>query len=178
MDRVTVYSGQIPLETDLLRINKFAMMGLAKFPAAMLGTATVVNGLACVPTAPAGLTVNVNPGEIYSLLNVDGTAYSSLPVDTTHSILKQGILLDAFNLSLPSAWNGRSEHQLFGPGHLPGHGYRPYGTPVLQLQQPDAGVERPEQQRHGAGDNSQGRHRPVGQGWRSGRHRISGHAGG
>ncbi|CBJ38347.1 protein of unknown function [Ralstonia solanacearum CMR15] len=102
MDRVTVYAGQIPLETDLLRTNKFAMMGIAKLAAAMLGTATVVNGLACVPTAPAGLTVNVNPGEIYSLMNVDSTAYSSVAADTTHQILKQGILMDAANLSCPA----------------------------------------------------------------------------
>lgn len=99
MDRVTVYAGQIPLETDLLRTNKFAMMGLAKLAAAMFGTTTVVNGLVCVPTSPAGLTVNINPGEIYSLANVDSTAYSSVAADTTHQILKQGVLLDAVNLS-------------------------------------------------------------------------------
>ncbi|MGA3803675.1 hypothetical protein ACI2VC_06690 [Ralstonia nicotianae] len=102
MDRVTVYAGQIPLETDLLRTNKFAMMGLAKLAAAMFGTTTVVNGLVCVPTSPAGLTVNINPGEIYSLANVDSTAYSSVAADTTHQILKQGVLLDAVNLSCPA----------------------------------------------------------------------------
>lgn len=99
MDRAITYPGSVPLDTDLLRTNKFAMMGLAKLAAAMLGTATIINGLACVPTAPAGLTVNVNPGEIYAMANVDGTAYSSIPADTTHSILKQGIVLDAVNLS-------------------------------------------------------------------------------
>ena len=61
-DRVIVWAGQIPLETDVLRSNKFAMTGIAKLAAAVLGTsATVVNGLACVPTSPAGLTVNVSP---------------------------------------------------------------------------------------------------------------------
>lgn len=99
MDRQIIYAGQIPLETDLLNTNKNMMVALAKLAAAMLGTATVVNGLACVPTGPASLTVNVNPGEMYSLISVDATQYSSLPVDTTHSILKQGIVLDAVNLS-------------------------------------------------------------------------------
>lgn len=101
-DRVIVWPGQIPLETDVLRSNKYAMIGIAKLAAAMLGTSTVVNGLACVPTTPAGLTVNVNPGEIYSLINIDGTAYSSVAADTTHSIMKSGILLDAVNLSCPA----------------------------------------------------------------------------
>lgn len=102
-DRVIVWAGQIPLETDVLRSNKFAMTGIAKLAAAVLGTsATVVNGLACVPTSPATLTVNVNPGEIYSLVSMDATAYSSVAADTTHQILKSGILLDAVNLSCPA----------------------------------------------------------------------------
>lgn len=90
------------MEVDLLNTNKFAMMGLAKLAAAMFGTTTVANGLACVPTVPATLTVNVNPGEIYSLVNVDGTAYSSVSADTTHQVMKQGILMDALNLSCPA----------------------------------------------------------------------------
>ncbi|SCU75511.1 hypothetical protein CNECB9_2370085 [Cupriavidus necator] len=101
MDRQTIYAGQIPLETDLLNTNKNTMVALAKLAAAMFGTATVVNGLACVPTAPAGLTVNVNPGEMYSLVATDATAYSSLSADS-HNILKQGVVLDAVNLSCPA----------------------------------------------------------------------------
>jgi hypothetical protein len=101
-DRVIVYAGSIPLETDVLRSNKFAMVGIAKLAAAMLGTSTIVNGLACVPTGPASLTVNVNPGEIYSLVSMDATAYSSVAADTTHQIMKSGILLDAVNLSCPA----------------------------------------------------------------------------
>ena len=106
MDRVTVYPGQIPLETDVLRTNKFGMIAVAKLAAAMLGTSTVVNGLACVPTSPASLQVNVNPGEMYSLVNVDATAYSSVASDTTHSILKQGISLDAVTLNCPAPATG------------------------------------------------------------------------
>ena len=106
MDRVIVYPGQIPLETDVLRTNKYGMLAVAKLAAAMLGTSTIVNGLACVPTSPASLQVNVNPGEMYSLVNVDATAYSSLAADTTHSILKQGISLDAVTLSCPAPATG------------------------------------------------------------------------
>ncbi len=102
MDRQTVYPGAIPLETDLLNTNKYAMIGLAKLSAAMLGTSTMLNGMACTPTGPASLQVYVAPGEIYALANIDGTAYSSLAADTTHSILKQGISLDQVTLSCPA----------------------------------------------------------------------------
>ena len=100
MDRQIVYPGAIPLETDLLNTNRNTMVGLAKLAAAVLGTSTFVNGLAVTPTAPASMSINVAAGEIYALANLDGTAYSSLAADTTHSILKQGIALDGQALAL------------------------------------------------------------------------------
>ncbi|MCH9267726.1 phage tail protein [Pantoea ananatis] len=104
MDRQIVYPGAIPLETDLLNTNKYAMMGLAKLAAAMMGSNTYLHGLACTPSSPASMVVNVAKGQIYSLQNVDGTAYSSLAADTTNTILKQGIILGstAFTLTAPT----------------------------------------------------------------------------
>jgi hypothetical protein len=100
LDRQIVYPGQIPLETDLLNTNRYTMIALGKLTGAIFGTATnVVNGLAVVPTGPASLNVNVNQGEIYSLQNVDNTAYSSLPADTTDTVVKQGVLLQAATLA-------------------------------------------------------------------------------
>lgn len=99
MDRQIIFPGAIPLETDLLATNKNAMMGLSKLAAAMFGTGNFVNGLSCGPNSPAALNVIVAPGEIYSLQNVDGTAYSSLAADTAHQVLKQGILMDAVTLA-------------------------------------------------------------------------------
>ncbi|MFC6519764.1 hypothetical protein ACFQAT_10540 [Undibacterium arcticum] len=102
MDRQLIYPGQIPLETDLLGTNKNAMIGLSKLAAAILGISVQLNGLACNPNSPAALNVVISPGEIYSLQNIDGTAYSSIAADTTHTILKQGILLDAVTLAAPA----------------------------------------------------------------------------
>lgn len=104
MDRQIVYPGAIPLETDLLNTNKYAMMGLAKLAAAVMGSNTYMHGLACTPSSPASMVVNVAKGQIYSLQNVDGTAYSSLVADTSNSILKQGVILNstAFTLSAPT----------------------------------------------------------------------------
>lgn len=106
MDRQIIYPGAIPLETDLLNTTKNAMIGLSKLAAAVLGTSTMLNGLACTPNSPAALNVLVAPGEIYSLQNIDGTAYSSLAADTTHNILKQGISLDTVTLSTPAPATG------------------------------------------------------------------------
>jgi hypothetical protein len=113
MDRKMIYPGQIPLETDMLDTNRFALIGLGKLAAAVLGTTTLVNGLDCTPTAPASMQVQVAPGEIYSLQNLDGTAYSSLAADTTHQILKQGLLMDAVTLNCPApATSGQSINYL------------------------------------------------------------------
>ncbi|WP_052955234.1 phage tail protein [Enterobacter ludwigii] len=100
MDRKIIYPGAIPLENDLLETNRFSMVGLAKLAEAIMGTSTFLHGLACRPTSPASMAVKVGAGEIYSLQNVDDTAYSSMPADTAHSILKQGLLPDGITLPL------------------------------------------------------------------------------
>jgi hypothetical protein len=102
LDRQLVYPGQIPLETDLLNTNRNILVSVAKLSGALVGTQTIANGLACTANSPAALNVVVGPGELYSLQNLDGTAYSSLPADTTHQIVKQGILMDAVTLSCPA----------------------------------------------------------------------------
>ncbi|HWT68073.1 MAG TPA: pyocin knob domain-containing protein [Pseudomonas sp.] len=102
MDRQIVYPGQILPETSLLQMAKDSMIGLAKLSAAVLGTSTMANGFAVTPTGPASLQVVCAPGEIYSLTSIDALAFSTLPADTTHSIMKQGILLDGVTLSCPA----------------------------------------------------------------------------
>ncbi|HHH1420774.1 TPA: phage tail protein [Yersinia enterocolitica] len=104
LDRQIVYPGAIPLETDLLNTNRFTIIAIAKLAASVMGSNTYLNGLACTASSPASMVINIAPGEIYSLQNIDSAAYSSLPADTTHSILKQGIVLNttSFTLAAPS----------------------------------------------------------------------------
>lgn len=102
MDRKIVFPGAIPLETDFLYTNKNMMIGLSKLAEAMFGTGTIVNGLAVAPTAPESLNVSVGAGQIYALENMDDTDYSSLDADIDHTIVKQGILLDADTVSCPA----------------------------------------------------------------------------
>jgi hypothetical protein len=113
LDRQIVYPGAIPLETDLLNTNKYSMIGAAKLAHTILGDGPWLQGLACNPNSLAALNVVVSPGQIYSLQNIDGTAYSSLAADTAHTILKQGILLGAVTLSTPApATAGQSVNYL------------------------------------------------------------------
>ncbi|MFT2657980.1 phage tail protein, partial [Escherichia coli] len=69
MDRQIVYNGQLPLETDVLHTNLYAMIAIGRLCADILGTSTVVSGLACTPTSPASMAVNIGAGAIYSLQN-------------------------------------------------------------------------------------------------------------
>ena len=101
MDRKIVYPAAIPLETDILGTNKNALISIGHVLQDMIGTSTLFSGLGCIPTSPAGMTVNVNPGRAYSYQQIDSGAYSSLPADA-HQIVKQGILLDAVNFACPA----------------------------------------------------------------------------
>jgi hypothetical protein len=100
MDRQIVWPGAIPLETDILNTNRYTMVALGRLAMDVLGTSTLVSGLACTPTAVPSMVVNIAPGAIYSLQNIDNTAYSSLPADTTDQTVKQGILLASANTQL------------------------------------------------------------------------------
>lgn len=99
MDRQLIYPAQVPLETDLLNTNRNILSALGLLTQDVLGTTTLVAGLACTPNSPAALNVVIAPGRIYALQSLDATAYSSLAADTTHQIVKQGILLDAITLA-------------------------------------------------------------------------------
>jgi hypothetical protein len=113
MDRNIVYPGSIPLDTDILYPNRNAMVGIAALTAATLGSLVVADGLACVPTSPASLTVTIGPGSITQLAALDATAYGSLGADTSDDIVKTGINVSStsFALAAPSI-SGQSVNYL------------------------------------------------------------------
>lgn len=105
MDRQIVYTGAIPQTSDVLGTNKSGMVGQAFLNQAILGSNTVVAGLACAPTVPASLQVTVGTGSIYQLDPTDATAYGDLGTDNT-VIVKQGILRAAINLTITPPGTG------------------------------------------------------------------------
>ena len=110
MDRVTVFAGQLPLETDILRTGQFAMVGTAKLGEAVLGTAPTVSGFPITATAPASLILNLGAGTVFQQEPLEATPWSSLPADTAHQIMKEGISLDPIPLTFtPPATTGYSQ---------------------------------------------------------------------
>ncbi len=71
MNRILVWPGQVPQDSDILNSNRFAMVGLGVALQSILGSGTLVDGLACTPGT--GLSVNIGPGAIYSSAAVDAT---------------------------------------------------------------------------------------------------------
>lgn len=102
MDRQITYPTAEVLDTDILLTNKNAMIGLGYLAQAVLGSTTVVDGLACSATTPASMGVNVATGSIYSLAQIDATAYGSVNADTVNQIVKQGIAIGTSNFNCPA----------------------------------------------------------------------------
>jgi len=104
MDRIIVYPGGIPLDTDILATNQNTMIALGYLAQMVLGANPVVDGLVCAPTVPPSMAVTVSPGSIAQMSVVDVTGYGSLPANTTSPLIKMGISLASslFSLQTPT----------------------------------------------------------------------------
>ena len=91
MDRNIVYPGAIPLDSDILSINRHAMMALGYLIRATLGTSIALDGLVCTPTVPSSMTVQIGPGSMIQMSVVDSTPYGSLEADVNNPLMKMGI---------------------------------------------------------------------------------------
>lgn len=104
MDRIETYVGQSILEWDFSKPDQNKMVALGKVISAMFGSTTVANGLACTQQSVPAMFVNVAAGEIYQMAQLEATVCGTLPADTAHSIMKQGIALDT--VVVPNASTG------------------------------------------------------------------------
>ncbi len=82
MDRQIVYPGSIPLDTDLLQMQRNMMTAVGLLAQCVLGTGTVADGLACVP-AVTGYGVVVGPGSLSTLYVTDARPFGSVAADAT-----------------------------------------------------------------------------------------------
>jgi len=99
MDRQIVYPGAIPLDTDVLNLERNVMIAEGFLAQGMFGTGTQVWGLSCGPTTPASMSILVGPGAIVSQQVVDQSAFGSLAADTTDALVKVGINLTSTTLT-------------------------------------------------------------------------------
>ncbi len=100
MDRIIVYPGAIPLDTDMLNINRSTQAALHGLIAAALGTASTVDGLTVSATVAPSMNIVVSAGSITALGPVDASAYGSLAADTADAVVKMGVSLQPVTLTL------------------------------------------------------------------------------
>ena len=100
MDRQIVYPGGIPLDTDILNMERGVMVALGYLAQAVLGTTTVADGLACQATLPASMNVVIGPGSITQFGAVDTLPFGSLPAQPTEPLLRIGVNLGSANFAL------------------------------------------------------------------------------
>ncbi len=126
MDRGIIYPGSIPLDSDILGVNQRALIGIGALAKMALGQTTVVDGLIGTQTTTASLTINIGPGSILSLQEVDANAYGSLGTNT-NPLVKMGINLTStpFTLTAPGT-AGQSINYLIEAQFL-----EQDGTPVV-----------------------------------------------
>jgi len=93
MRRIETYVGQQVYEWAFSAQAQYTMTGIAKVCSALFGVGGTVNGLACTPTGPATMAVQLGAGEVYQIEPLEATACGTLPQNTSSSILKQGIQL-------------------------------------------------------------------------------------
>ena len=105
MDRQIVYAGSIPLDTDLLSVQRNTMIALGQLAQMVLGTTSVADGLACTPTQPASMSVSVGPGSITQVGPIDATAFGALPPLASNPLVRLGINIasTSFSLTAPTA---------------------------------------------------------------------------
>lgn len=114
MDRIIEYPMEQIVVDDFLNQRVADMIALGKLISALLGSQTMVEGLACTPTSPASMDVLVAPGQIFFLEAVDTTTYGDLSptadilghnvAANAETIMKQGLILSqtTFALTAPS----------------------------------------------------------------------------
>ena len=90
MDRMIIYPGAIPLDTDLLNVQRGIMKAVGFLAQACLGAGPVLDGFACVPTVPASMSVTVGPGSLAVTSEVDANGFGSLAADPAN-LVKMGI---------------------------------------------------------------------------------------
>jgi hypothetical protein len=100
VDRQIVYPGAIPLDTDVLSMERDAMVAIGYLAQVLLGTGMVVDGLSCVPTQPATMGISIGPGSITQFGVVDATAFGSLPAEPTEPLVRIGINLTGTSFAL------------------------------------------------------------------------------
>lgn len=85
MDRLITYSGQIPLDTDILRVGRYAKIGMGNLAMQLYGAESAAWGFG-ITRSTSDMTLTIAPGFVLSVAPVDAAAIGGngggLPADT------------------------------------------------------------------------------------------------
>lgn len=73
MDRLITYSGQIPLDTDILRVGRYAKIGVGNLAMQLYGANSAAWGFGFTRST-SDMTLTIAPGFILSVAPVDAAA--------------------------------------------------------------------------------------------------------
>lgn len=84
MDRLITYSGQIPLDTDILRVGRYAKIGMGNLAMQLYGAESAAWGFG-ITRSTSDMTLTIAPGFVLSVAPVDAAAIGGngggLPAD-------------------------------------------------------------------------------------------------
>jgi len=133
MDRVIVYPGSLPQDTDVLSAYKDSMIAIGAVWEAIVGQQSVAVGFTCTALANtvvpgSAFAVQLSRGFLTSYQEVDATAYGSLGADASRNIMKCGINLSSTNIGLTNSApsSGQSINYLVSAGFS-----ETDGTPIV-----------------------------------------------
>lgn len=98
MDRQIVYPGSIPLDTDLLNVQRNTLSAIGALTQSVLGSSPIVDGLVCTPSA-SGYSVTIGAGTLSMSVVLDQTPFGSLPA-AGDTVVKTGIIVSPTTLAL------------------------------------------------------------------------------
>jgi hypothetical protein len=108
MDRIFFYPGELLQDTDLLNMQKNAMLGMGAILEMLVGQNTVACGFTCSAlgsgvVSGSAFAVSISRGFLTSYQEVDPNAFGSVGADVSRTIMKCGINLSAANIGLTNA---------------------------------------------------------------------------
>lgn len=98
MDRQIVYPGSIPLDTDLLNIQRSTLSALGALTQSIFGSQPIADGLICTP-ASSGYGVVIQPGTLSMLVPLDQAPFGSLSI-AGNPIMKTGVVVNPIPIPL------------------------------------------------------------------------------
>ena len=135
MDRIIVYPGSIPLDTDLLNTNRNVMLALHGLIAATLGTATAVDGLQVAPTI-ARVDERARQRPAADAVRAGGQHRLRLAAaDTLDQIVKMAVQVQPVTMSVTAPLTPGTTDRLSAGGGVQRGRYRRGGAALLQRRQ-------------------------------------------